>query len=96
MEAQVKTHNEHVALAAARIPERSSGGVEEKDDLYQVNLDEDFLTALEYGMPPTAGMVYISFFSICFKFVSPSEELVGVPAYSDGVCFCRAWVLTDW
>lgn len=56
LEAQVKTHNEHVALAAARTPEPSSGGLEEKDDLYQVNLDEDFLTALEYGMPPTAGM----------------------------------------
>ncbi|EFJ35083.1 hypothetical protein SELMODRAFT_79569 [Selaginella moellendorffii] len=27
-----------------------------KNDSYEVTLDEDFLTALEYGMPPTAGM----------------------------------------
>ncbi len=26
-------------------------------DAYEVGMDEDFITALEYGMPPTAGMV---------------------------------------
>lgn len=25
-------------------------------DAYEVGMDEDFITALEYGMPPTAGM----------------------------------------
>jgi lysyl-tRNA synthetase class II len=33
-------------------------GKEGQDDgAYEVTLDEYFLTALEYGMPPAAGMV---------------------------------------
>lgn len=28
----------------------------DKDDAYDVSVDEDFLTALEYGMPPASGM----------------------------------------
>lgn len=30
---------------------------ESGDESYAVTLDEDFVTALEYGMPPASGMV---------------------------------------
>ncbi|CAI5481900.1 unnamed protein product [Closterium sp. Yama58-4] len=40
----------------ARLEEQEEEEEEEDEEAYEVRLDEDFLTALEYGMPPTAGM----------------------------------------
>ncbi|KAL9455451.1 hypothetical protein AB3S75_010803 [Citrus x aurantiifolia] len=56
LEEQVRQHNEK---RAAAVSEKSSAQEKLKeidDHSYEVTLDDDFVTALEYGMPPASGM----------------------------------------
>nr|XP_029122084.1 lysine--tRNA ligase, chloroplastic/mitochondrial isoform X2 [Elaeis guineensis] len=54
-EEQIKQHNKK--RAALVTGSKSAEGKTEVDDCsYEVSLDEDFLTCLEYGMPPASGM----------------------------------------
>ncbi|XP_043708932.1 lysine--tRNA ligase, chloroplastic/mitochondrial isoform X2 [Telopea speciosissima] len=55
LEEQIRQHNcKRAAISQAHsVEERRKRN---DDDSYDVTLDEDFLTALEYGMPPASGM----------------------------------------
>ncbi|XP_059296626.1 lysine--tRNA ligase, chloroplastic/mitochondrial [Lycium ferocissimum] len=53
LEEQVRQHNEKKAASGLNKEQENK---DDDDDAYEVTLDEDFLTALEYGMPPASGM----------------------------------------
>lgn len=56
LEAQVRQHNEKKTAIDAELADGEENKNKSDDESYEVTLDEDFLTALEYGMPPASGM----------------------------------------
>lgn len=64
----MRQHNEKKAALVAETDSVSGKEKKNDDDSYEVTLDEDFLTALEYGMPPASGLVCLSNIIFLFHF----------------------------
>ena len=68
-ENQIKQHNAKRAAMDKKVKSAESKG-DDDEYSYEVSLDEDFLTSLEYGMPPASGMVLsLKLSGIAFFFV---------------------------
>lgn len=81
----MKQHNEKRATAVSEM----SGGKEDlkknDDNSYEVTIDDDFLTALEYGMPPASGMVCLHL--NLYLIVSDCLTTIARPPSLKFICF---------
>lgn len=55
-EDQIRQHNEKHGAAVSGTDSMDGNRKKDENDSYEVTLDDDFITALEYGMPPASGL----------------------------------------